>query len=137
MAMVPLGLGLRASGRPVNVYGELLVRSILGTASPVALAALHALVSVALAAPFVLASWHRRFGPLWGAGYGALSWAVLNATVLPVWFSRPTAWELGLGAAWPSLAVHVVYGLVLGVAVDRTAKSRRTGNRPSVTEGSR
>ena len=116
-AMVPVGLALRASGRAVNVYGELLVRSILGAAPPAALAALHLVVSVTLAVPFVLASRNRRLGPLWGLGYGIASWAVVNATVLPLWFSRPTAWELGFDAAWPSLVVHAVYGSVLGLCV--------------------
>lgn len=118
-AMVPFGMALRAAGRPVNVYGELLVRALLGSAPPVALAALHVAVSVSLAAPFVLASERRRLGPAWGVGYGVASWALVNATVLPLWFSRPTAWSLGPAAAWPSLLVHAVYGLVLGLWVAR------------------
>lgn len=122
-AMVPIGVALRAAGRPVNVYGELLVRAVLGSAPPVALAALHIAVSVSLAAPFVLVTHRRRLHPAWGLAYGVASWALVNATVLPLWFSRPTAWSLGLGAAWPSLLVHAVYGAVLGFWVARDQRS--------------
>jgi len=118
-AMMPIGLALRATGRAVNVYGELLVRSILGAAPPAAIAALHVVISIALAIPFVWASTHRRIGPGWGLGYGVAAWAVVNATALPWWFSRPTAWELGPGVAWPSLVVHAVYGVVLGAVAER------------------
>lgn len=117
-AMMPFGISLRAFGHPVNVYGELVVRSVLGSAPIMAMLVLHAAVSIALAVPFVSFAPRRRL-VLHGAAYGAASWAIVNATILPLWFGRPTAWALGLSAVWPSLLVHIVYGVVLGVATAR------------------
>lgn len=115
VAMMPFGVVLRALGQPVNVYGELVVRSVLGSAPMLAQLVFHAIVSIGLAVPFVAIAPCRRRVAL-GAGYGIASWAVLNATVLPLWFGRPTAWALGFDEIWASLVVHVVYGVVLAAA---------------------
>lgn len=114
-AMMPFGIVLRTLGHQVNVYGELAVRSVLGSAPMFAQLAFHALVSISLAVPFVaLARSRGAAGLAAGAFYGVLSWAALNATLLPLWFGRPTGWALGIAEIWPSLVIHVVYGVVLG-----------------------
>jgi len=63
-----------------------------------------------------------RVGPsLLGALYGAGIWLVVNSISLPLVFGRLTPWALGWPAMWPSLAVHVVYGLVAAVVARRLA----------------
>ena len=119
-AMMPVGMALRALGYQVNVYGELVLRTLLGSAPMLAQLVLHAVVSVTLGAPFVvLARWRGLPRLVAGASYGVLSWALLNATLLPLWFGRPTGWALRVGAVWPSLLVHLVFGVVLAATTCR------------------
>lgn len=132
-AMVPIGVALRQTGHAVNVYGELLVSAVLGRPTPLALGLLHGIVSVSLAAPFVvLTAGRQRPSIVLGALYGGASWAVLNATILPWLFGRLTTWSTGVTAAWPSILVHVVYGAVLGAAVARMANADRGARQSSV-----
>lgn len=134
LAMAPVGLVLRSSGQPVNVYGELLMMEFLGTLSPIALAVEHALVSIAMALPLVILIAVRRMVRVWlvGMAYGVIAWAVVNATLLPVLFGRPTAWQVGLGMTWASLAVHVVFGIVTAAVASRLL--RQDLGRIEVTE---
>ncbi len=116
-AMIPLGLALRASGQSVNVYGEMALRALVGRSPPGAMLLFHLAVSVALAVPFVaLVGSRPRAGLIAGLLYGALAWALVNGTLLPLVFARPTAWQVGLAPVWGSLAVHLLYGAVLGTA---------------------
>ncbi len=124
-AMVPLGLALRRGlGIPLNVYGELLVRAILGRPSAWAMAIEHVLVSWTLALPLVaLPSLVRRGHALAvGALYGAALWLCVNSLILPAAFARPTPWQLGWPSIWPSLAVHVLYGAVAVPVARRLAR---------------
>ena len=120
IAMMPFGAVLRALGYQVNVYGELMVRALLGSAPMLAQLVFHVVVSITLASPFVLfARWRGGANHVPGAIYGVLSWAALNATLLPLLFERPTGWALGFEVIWPSLLVHVVYGMTLGAMTAR------------------
>lgn len=120
IAMMPFGAVLRALGHQVNVYGELMVRSVLGSTPMLAQLVFHVAVSITLAIPFVLfARWRGGASVVAGGIYGVLSWAVLNATLLPLWFDRTTGWALGFEVIWPSLLVHLVYGVSLGVVMAR------------------
>lgn len=88
----------------------------------------HGLVSISLAIPFVaFARWRGGARLAAGALYGGSSWAVLNATLLPLWFGRPTGWSLGFAAIWPSLVVHLVYGVVLAAVTSRVARTPTLG----------
>lgn len=129
IAMMPFGAVLRALGHQVNVYGELMVRSVLGHTPMLAQLVFHIAVSITLAIPFVLvARWRGSASVVAGGLYGMLSWAMLNATLLPLWFERPTGWALGFGVTWPSVLVHVVYGVVLGVVLARCVASNGLGH---------
>jgi hypothetical protein len=130
LAMVPLGLVLtRWLDRPVNVYGELVVQAILGRRAFWALIVQHVLISWVLAIPLVLLAPRRgraRFLAL-GVAYGAVVWVAVNSLALPILFGRPTPWQTGWAAIWPSLTVHLVYGLATAAAVG--AGSRVNGSR--------
>jgi uncharacterized membrane protein YagU involved in acid resistance len=126
LAMIPVGLALRYGfGVTVNVYGELVVERILGRVVPWALFVEHFLISWALAVPIVwLMSRRPRVSvTIMGLAYGAAIWVLINSLALPFAFDRPTPWEIGWPAIWPSLTVHIVYGIALSHAV---ARSRRT-----------
>ena len=126
LAMIPVGLAVRYGfGATVNVYGELVVQQILGRAVPWALFLEHFLISWVLAVPVV---WLMSRTPtvsitLIGLAYGAAIWTLLNSFTLPLVFSRPTPWAIGWPAIWPSLTVHLVYGVAVSHAV---ARARRT-----------
>jgi uncharacterized membrane protein YagU involved in acid resistance len=132
LAMIPPGLLLKAAGYSVNVYGELLLRVVLGRVLPGAMVVQHLAVSVSMAVPFVAFAAGRpgrHLLPL-GAAYGTLAWLLVNSCALPIAFGRPTPWALGFDAIWPSLLGHVVYGLALGTVVawdDRRPEHRRPG----------
>lgn len=128
VAMIPFGLVLRrVLGYSLNVYGELLVQTILGRRSPWALAVEHFLISWVMALPLVaVLAWRRRASPLLlGSLYGAGVWLIVNSLLLPMAFGRLSPWRLGWPAIWPSLTVHVVYGAVAAIVargIDREGK---------------
>ncbi len=114
VAMMPFGIVLRrVMGRSLNVYGELLLQVLVGRVTAGALLIEHLAISLGMAFPLValLRGLGRPGWALPGALYGAGLWLVVNSISLPLAFGRPTPWELGWAAIWPSLAVHVVYGL--------------------------
>lgn len=119
--MLPIGLALRAAGHPVNVYGELVVQTVLGQVYPWALLVEHSLISWSLAWPLV---WLLRYRPQTssfglGLAYGAAIWVVVNSLALPAVFGRPTPWQMGWPAIWPSLTVHLVYGVMAALVARR------------------
>jgi uncharacterized membrane protein YagU involved in acid resistance len=122
LAMIPVGLMIRHGfGGAVNVYGELVVESVLGRVVPWALFAQHMLISWIFAIPVVLLlqGWTARAALVAGYAYGAGIWLVVNSLALPFLFGRPTPWQMGWRAIWPSLTVHIVYGAVTGLAAGR------------------
>jgi Protein of unknown function (DUF1440) len=124
VAMIPFGIFYKYGlSLPVNVYGELIVVAVFGELSRWALVAEHFLISGVLAVPFFVAArrFPRRTLVATGLLYGATIWVVINSLALPLIFSRSTPWELGWSSIWPSLSVHLVYGIALGVL----SRSRR------------
>lgn len=121
LAMVPVGLALSAAGFEVNRYGELLAEQLTGTRRPAVLFVLHLLIGVVSAVPAVViaALLRPRRGILvvGGAVYGAVYWLGINALSLPITYRRPFPWTEGLASVWPSLLVHVIYGLVVALVV--------------------
>ena len=127
VAMIPVGILLRrVLGYSLNVYGELLLQTLLGRTPAWALAVEHFLISWGMALPLVAVLGHlRRARPFAvGAAYGAVIWLVVNSLALPLAFGRPTPWQLGWPAIWPSLAVHLVYGLAASAVAVRLDRGR-------------
>ena len=54
-----------------------------------------------------------------GAAYGAGFYLPVNSLALPWLFGDPTPWELGWNVVYPSLIVHVVYGVSVALASRR------------------
>lgn len=125
LAMMPVGLAARLLGASVNVYGELLLRTLTGSVHPLLLAVEHLLISWAMAVPLVLALQlvRRRWAMAIGLTYGVGAWLLINSLALPFAFDRPTAWEIGLSAIWGSLLVHLVFGLATALASQRLTRS--------------
>ena len=127
--MIPIGLVLRFMfGQSVNVYGELIVIRIAGRLDPLLLAIEHGAVSVAMAAPLVIALDRLGHGtaPVVGLVYGGTAWLVVNSLVLPWIFDQPTPWQVGSQAIWGSLIVHLTFGLAVALVSRHLARGRRT-----------
>lgn len=125
VAMIPVGLLLRARGEEVNVYGELTARMLFGSASPLALLVVHVGVSLGLALPLALLAVRKRVAS-WAIGlaWAVAAWVLLNLWALPAAFDRPSAWTGGMAAVWPGFVVHAVYGLVVGAVLRRVTPAR-------------
>jgi hypothetical protein len=123
LAMIPFAAIFRARGLRVNEYGRKTLALVVGEVAP----PLHYLLSFV---QHLLISWVAAVPLLWllarvgdrrprvvlGVLYGAAFYVVMNSLALPLYFGDPTPWELGVETVYPSLAIHLVYGLVLGLA---------------------
>lgn len=47
--------------------------------------------------------------------YGAAFYAGINSLALPIAFGDPTPWQLGFTTVYPSLVIHLVYGVVIAL----------------------
>jgi hypothetical protein len=120
LAMIPFAALFRIFGLRINEYGrktlELLVGEVASPLHDLLTFVQHMIISWVVAAPLLLMlraiqGRHRRL--LAGAAYGAVFYVAVNSLALPLAFGDPTPWQLGAGTVYPSLAVHLVYGLVL------------------------
>ncbi len=130
LAMVPPGLAFRVFGLRINEYGRKTLTLLIGDVVPPLQLLLgfvqHLVISWIAAAPLLLllgAVSDRRARVLVGAGYGTAFYVVVNGLALPLAFGDPRPWELGVDAVYPSLVVHLVYGVVVAL----TARSVTAG----------
>ena len=92
LAMIPFAALFRIFGLRINEYGRKTLELLVGeVASP-----LHDLLTFV---QHMIISW--------------VVYVAVNSLALPLAFGDPTPWQLGAGTVYPSLAVHLVYGLVL------------------------
>jgi hypothetical protein len=122
LAMMPFGFAFRAAGLRINEYGPKTLALLLGDVGPplagVAGFLQHLLISWLAAPPLLIAvagvaARSRR--ALAGALYGAAFYVAINSLALPLVFGDPTPWRLGVRTVLPSLAVHLVYGVVVAL----------------------
>jgi uncharacterized membrane protein YagU involved in acid resistance len=129
LAMIPFAAAFRAQGLRINEYGAktlaLLVGNVEGPLRYGLTFVQHMLISWIVAVPllFLLAGVARRRDRiLLGMGYGAAFYAVVNSLALPLVFGDPTPWQLGFETVYPSLSVHLVYGLVIALLARPVAR---------------
>jgi len=122
LAMIPFGMAFRAMGYRINEYGLKVVDTLFGHAPGGARFALfvgeHFLISCLAAPPLLLAlraTRGRISALLTGAAYGAGFYAAVNSLALPWLYGDPTPWQLGWPVVYPSLTVHLVYGLSIAL----------------------
>lgn len=130
--MIPPGMLLLLMGERVNVYGELLIQTLLGRTHLWAMAIEHFLISWGMAFPLVLLlAILRRPSPLIvGLIYGAGIWLVINSLLLPAIFSQPNAWQTGWPAIWPSLSIHLIYGVATAITAHALMTRGRLASQP-------
>lgn len=123
LAMMPFGFAFRAAGLRINEYGPktlaLVAPDLEPPLGPIAGFAQHLLISWLAAPPLILLALGRSARgtrATAGALYGAAFYVAVNSLALPLFFGDPTPWALGAATVLPSLVVHVVYGVVVGIA---------------------
>lgn len=122
LAMIPFAAVLRAFDLRVNEYGRKTLELLVGDVAPALHYLLtfvqHLVISWVAAVPLLLllrSIADRRVRILAGAMYGAAFYAVINSLALPFAFGDPTPWQLGFATVYPSLVIHLVYGLAIAL----------------------
>lgn len=119
LAMMPFGLALRVLGLRVGYYGPKFASLFVDDPGRPVLLAQHVVLGWISAAPLVWIlrrSSGDRVNPVAiGAAYGAAYYAAVNSLALPALFGDPTPWELGLDFVYPSLAIHLVFGVTVAL----------------------
>ncbi len=118
LAMMPFGLLFRALDLRIGHYGARLVEVTFGELPIAGFRALvlaeHFVVGWLTTWPLLLMLiWIGRRIPAWVTGliYGAAYYVVINSLLLPLAFGDSTPWQLGFSTIYPSLIVHLVFGL--------------------------
>ncbi len=118
LAMIPFGLLFRALDLRIGHYGKRLVEVSLGelpvTALRILVLAEHFVIGWLTTWPLLLMLiWVGTRVPAWttGLAYGAAYYVAINSLLLPLAFGDPTPWQLGISTIYPSLIVHLVFGV--------------------------
>lgn len=140
LAMIPFAAVFRARGLRINEYGAktlaLLVGHVEGPLHYALTLAQHMVISWVVAVPLLVVLAHvarHRDRIALGLVYGAGFYAVVNSLLLPLAFGDATPWQLGFETVYPSLVVHLVYGLV--VALLARPLAARAGSTPEGQAG--
>jgi uncharacterized membrane protein YagU involved in acid resistance len=122
LAMIPFAAVFRAVGLRINEYGRKTLALLVGEVPPrlhdLLTLVQHLAISWVVAVPLLLVLRGvagRGARVLVGLAYGAGFYVVVNALALPWAFGDPAPWSLGFATVAPSLAIHLVYGAVVGL----------------------
>lgn len=116
LAMMPFGMLFRAAQMRVGHYGPKFAGLYLDDPGTLALFIQHLALGWISALPLIALLPHlRNLKQRLGAGtlYGALYYVAINSLALPLYFGDTLPWLLGPATVLPSLAVHLVFGLVV------------------------
>jgi len=120
VAMIPFGILFRAFDMRVGHYGPKFAALYLEDPGRAALFLQHLVLGWVSAIPLCLLPLHRlSVSAALGAGslYGVAYYVVVNSLALPVYFSDPLPWNLGITVIIPSLVVHIVFGAAVAYGV--------------------
>ena len=122
IVMMPFGLFFKWAGLRVGHYGPKLGEFLFGVQPEplmqVLLLIQHLVIGWLSAVPLLLFwLWRspREIRLADGLVYGAMYYVLVNAFALPLVFGDPFPWQLGWAYVYPSLIVHLVFGLSLAV----------------------
>ncbi len=126
LAMMPTAMFFRWRGLRINEYGRKTLELIVGDIAPplhhVLTFVQHMIISWTAALPFLVLLPRirgRSARVAFGAAYGAGFYVVMNSLALPLAFGDPTPWQLGWTTVYPSLTIHLIYGVVLALVAQR------------------
>lgn len=127
LVMVPFGLLFKFLDLRIGHYGPKLAALLSdGEPSLAVLFVQHLVVGWVSAFPLLLIL--QRLGGhvprlVLGAFYGAGYYVVVNSLALPLAFADPTPWESGFSVIYPSLLVHIVFGVSIALTARKFVSS--------------
>lgn len=116
LAMVPFGLLLKFLDLRVGYYGPKFGALLFGEPNRFVLFLQHLVIGWLSALPLllILVRLHGRAAPMAiGAVYGLAYYVVINSFALPLFFGDPTPWQLGFSFIYPSVLIHLVFGICI------------------------
>jgi uncharacterized membrane protein YagU involved in acid resistance len=122
VAMIPFGFMFQLLGLRVGHYGKKLIEVFFTGLPEMEFRLLmfieHFVIGWLSAAPLLilLVLSKSRF-PAWSVGaiYGVAYYVILNSLFLPLSFGEKTPWELGFSVMYPSLIIHIVFGVSIAL----------------------
>lgn len=130
IAMIPFGFVFQLLGLRVGHYGKKLLEVFFTNYSEMTFRLLmfieHFVIGWLSAAPLLvllvllknrLAAW--AVGAIYGLGY----YVILNSFALPLFFGDQTPWTLGFSVMYPSLVIHIVFGVSISLTATRFVAS--------------
>lgn len=122
LVMMPFGSIFKLLGLRVGHYGPKLAALLFGESTWVVLLVQHFVIGWVSTLPLllILVRFKSADAPaVIGAAYGLAYYVVINSLSLPLFFGDPTPWQSGLNVIYPSLLVHVVFGVCIGLTSRR------------------
>lgn len=122
LVMMPFGLFFKLLDLRVGHYGPKLAALLFGNSSLGVLLVQHLVIGWLSALPLLLILVHFKKYAIpvaIGAAYGFAYYVIVNSLALPLFFGDPTPWQSGLNVIYPSLLVHAVFGLCIGLTARR------------------
>jgi len=117
LAMMPVGFLLQQLGLRVGHYGPKFAALFFNEPTLVIQFVQHLLLGWISTLPLllILLRLPRNISPLaMGAMYGLAYYVVVNSLALPLFFGDATPWQLGFSFIYPSVLVHLVFGISIG-----------------------
>jgi uncharacterized membrane protein YagU involved in acid resistance len=122
LAMTPFAAVFQRLGLRVNEYGrktlDLFVNDVSAPVYYLLAFVQHLAISWVVAVPLLLLLGgfpRKRDRLLIGLAYGAAFYVTVNSLALPFAFGDPTPWRLGFRVVYPSLLIHLVYGVTVAL----------------------
>ena len=130
ITMIPFGFLFQLLGLRVGHYGKKLLEAFFTNLPEVTFRMLmlieHFVIGWLSAAPLlVLLVLLKKRLPAWAVGaiYGLGYYVVLNSLALPLIFGDQTPWALGFSVMYPSLVIHIVFGVSISLTATRFVAS--------------
>ena len=134
LAMMPFGLLFKLMGLRVGHYGPKVGEALFGHQpdpwTPVLLLLQHFVIGWLSALPLLIFWLWRAPRAIWlgnGLLYGLAYYFVVNAVTLPWLFGDAFPWQLGWSTIYPSLVVHLVFGVSIALTVRMSGFPRFIG----------
>jgi uncharacterized membrane protein YagU involved in acid resistance len=118
LVMMPFGILFKFLDLRVGYYGPKLGALLFGEPTRFVLFLQHLVLGWVSALPllFILVRLRGTAAPVAvGAAYGLAYYVVVNSFALPLFFRDPTPWQLGFSYIYPSVFIHLVFGISVGV----------------------
>ena len=119
LVMMPFGFLFKLFDLRVGHYGPKLAALLFGAEpSQFLLFLQHLVIGWISTLPLliILVRLHTLNAPVTiGAIYGFIYYVAVNSLALPLFFGDLTPWQIGLNTIYPSVVVHLVFGVSIGL----------------------